>query len=446
MEKLESEIMEFDSRSELHKRLVRSLLSELSPTEINSLRYRLFAPHYDQHMLEHEKAMRFLIRQLMGIESALGGGPLLKDRMLEASCGTGTVIQLLCQEYGWERAAGFDITANDISEEMKEIAKRKLAGYPASVEFTSENLNSLEFPRESFGTLILSQTLHLITDEDVLAQERARNYMHISGKRHLGAKTKVLQGALNLIEPGGTIIIIDEWPALLTDKAGPLGAGFAYLFNDGLRPIDDKALRYAVMGRMPRVRFVADTNVPIDADHTMHLMVFRKEGWSGNQELQIPVHAHVNERMEAARKVLGALCAMDPQFLESNRPQNGEEPWINYIPLAWGDMLFIDESNIGSIGTGHGCIVLDRCLHEIDRDARRDLLEKAAGSIAVGGSLIIAAEWEYPAGSTSPIKRGSFNHLMDELSKNLIFQGEVRLPISEGHPAGMYGLHYRRVF
>ena len=332
MEQLEAEIKDFDSRSELHKQMIRNLLSDLTPREINNLRYRLFAPHYDEHMEGHERAIRLLLRQLRGMEEAIGA-QLLQDRSLEASCGTGTVIELLCQEFGWRRASKFSIIANDISDDMKEIARRKLTGCPAGVSFTSQDLKALPFQSESFGTVIISQTIHLITDDDVLAQERARNYMHISGKRHLGAKMQVLGNALDLLEPGGTLIIIDEWPALLTDRGGPLGAGFAYLFNDGLRPIDEKALRYSVIGRMPRVRFVSDINVPIDSDHTMHIIVFKKEIVSGSEKVQMPLDTNGQERALSAERLIDAFEIMDPQFLESNRPQNGEEPWMEFLPL-----------------------------------------------------------------------------------------------------------------
>ena len=109
-------------------------------------------------------------------------------------------------------------------------------------------------------------------------------------------------------------------------------------------------------------------------------------------------------------------------------------------------MLIVDESSLERIGSGHECLILDRCLHEIERDSRKAILRKAANAVGIGGSLIITAEWEAPEGSNNPIKRGTFNHIMDELSRNLIFQGEVRLPIADGYLSGMYGLHYRRVF
>jgi SAM-dependent methyltransferase len=201
-------VAEYDLHRELHEGKIRRLLDLLSARQINNLRYRLFAPHYDGHMENHEAAIRLLMHQILPIERLSSARRpidlIIQPDILDLSCGTGTIIRILEDILSLRRARELRITANDLSDDMKEIAREKLRGFPGRVEFTGQDLTKLEMGRE-FGTIFLSQTLHLITDEDVVRQERQANYLHVDSDRHFEAKMGALLRAWGHLRVGGTM-------------------------------------------------------------------------------------------------------------------------------------------------------------------------------------------------------------------------------------------------
>ncbi len=439
-------LADYDLRKEEHERWMRQALSSLDPVSRNNLIYKLFAPHYDRHMEIHERSIRFLLRQLVELErSAFPAGPLIGGNALEMSCGTGTVVKLVCEAVGPERASAMRFIANDISEDMKSVAREKLGSVLAAVEFTSEDISRPSFARDSFDTILLAQTVHLLTDPDVVAQERASNYMHIDSERHLEAKSGVISAAWDSLATGGLFVIIDEWPALLSDRGGPLGAGFAYLFNDGLRAVDLDILQSSVMQQLGGARFVAQLKVPIDSKHHMHLLAYRKEQARPNS--RIPPSPVFNAfRQEASDRVAGAFRAIDPAFIEGMQPTDGSSPWVDLHPINDGELVVRPGMGVEAGLESARCIILDRCMHGLETYDRFDLVSDAVRSLAVGGSLIIIDEWNPPEGIPRPMRLDSLSaSLMLKYRKNMVFAGSVRVPIHEGFSSGMYGFEYRKV-
>lgn len=444
------EIGGFGRARALHERKMRDLLDGLSPQEINNLRYRLFAPHYDAHMSRHERAIGYLFRQLVAIEKAAFrpvGKPLIHDRIIELSCGTGTIIKLLSNSLPQSRASRVGITANDLSDDMKAIARKKLAGLPCSVEFTAEDLRSLPFRRRSYGTAILSQTLHLITDDEVVRQERDSGYMFIDGKRHLDPKYRVIRKAWDLLETDGTMIIIDEWPALLSDRGGPLGAGFAYLFNDGLRGIDWSTFQHSIMSEMRGVSYAVQVKVPIDSVHTMYLHVYRKDGdkLERNEALP-PGRKFAKARAAAIDRIIDSFKAIDPDFIKSVKPPNRARPWVRFLPIA-GSAVHNPKVG-GSPSPGrYNCVILSGRIHELSYKKRHKMMLGAIRMLKLGGSLLLIDEFPPPRGSAHPVRHQTdLDAYLDRLSKNLIFGGEIRVPIAPPYTSTMRGYLYRKVF
>lgn len=436
----------YDKSSERYKSRIVELLSGLSAAERNNLVYKMFAPHYDKHMDSHGRAIDFLIRQAAALEAA-GLGGIFHDDIIELSCGTGSVIKSVCDALPAARLRDLVITANDLSDDMKAIAMEKLVYLPCEISYTSQDLMRLMFAKGSFGTAVLSQTLHLLTDEDILMQERAGNYMHIDEKRHLSAKIKAVRDAFSLVRPGGTFIVIDEYPALLSDRGGPLGPGFAYLFNDSLRGVNWATFRNSIMNPIPNARFVAQLKVPIDYKHTMYIWIYRNEPEREGRERRLPNTHHFDAaRREAREKLLSLFRAIDRDFIASNSPPNGETPWVRYLPMDPEKTLVVTEGRMDFM-TRYNMIVLSGCMHNLSEQERHTLIGDSVHSLDRGGSLLIVDEWRSPRGSRHPISKG---HLRDEYmamhSKHMVFAGSIRVPIIPPANTGMYGYLYRKVF
>jgi SAM-dependent methyltransferase len=439
-------LADYDAQKDEHERAIRMTLSLLDAAAINNLRYRLFAPHYDDHMAGHERAIAYLLRQFMDLEQAAfsGKGPLVHDSLLEMSCGTGTVIKRICEAVGPARAAHMSITANDISWDMKSLALEKLSSLAASVVFSSFDISRDELPRKSFGTIVLSQTLHLITDEEVVAQERLSNYMHLDSERHIEAKKLAVSNAWDSLTPGGTFIVIDEWPALLSDRGGPLGAGFAYLFNDGLREIDIQVFQDEIMSQQSGSKFLAQLKVPIDAKHHMHLLAYRKEERKPTSRIPL-VPDFSGFRARASETVLSAFRAIDQTFIESLKPSDGSRPWVSMHPIPEDTKVVGPDEDIEPESQRHPSIVINQCMHDLDLIGRFDLINNAVRSLTVGGSLILIDEWNPPEGKKHSMRLATTAELMRKFKKNMVFAGSVRVPIHDLYESGMYGFQYRKV-
>ncbi|MFN7990570.1 MAG: class I SAM-dependent methyltransferase [Candidatus Micrarchaeia archaeon] len=428
----------FEEADAKHRGRVRELLAMMDPSAINNLRYKVFAPHYDGHMASHERAIGFLLDQLVSLEgSVFGEGRLISDDLLEMSCGTGAVIGQLCRAVGGNRAAGLRIIANDISEDMKQIALEKTRDLPADVTFTSQDVSYLSFPAESLGTIILSQTLHLILDESAARAEREGTSLHGGADKHFVVKYWAISRAWNAIRDGGTFILIDEWPALFSERGGPLGPGFAYLFNEGLKPIEMAKFQNSIMKNMAGAKPVADLVVPIDSKHSMHLLAYQK---TRKRTSSRPLPELNDERASASGKVLEAFQAVDPTVIESRC-----ETDPNHLPISENIhfVRFPDEPP-GDEGR-YNCVVVDRCLHKTDPYDRLRLIDKSIRSLKKGGSLIIVDEWDPPDGSPFKLRLSDIDSsCMVFFSDSLTYVGSLRLPIVPVHESRMHGLQYRK--
>lgn len=96
-------------------------------------------------------------------------GSLTGQRLLDAGCGTGNLIQILLRE----RWQGMEIWALDFSEEMLRRAEQK--NQAISVHFLRADLNqSLPFPDEFFDKIVSVNTLYAIKSPVEALTEFAR--------------------------------------------------------------------------------------------------------------------------------------------------------------------------------------------------------------------------------------------------------------------------------
>lgn len=442
-------VSEYDRHRELHEAKIRRLLDVLSAREINNLRYRLFAPHYDAHMEGHEAAIRLLMHQILPIERLArpfrSTVPIISSDVLELSCGTGTMLKILAQVLPHKRARALRVIANDLSDEMKAIAKEKLEGFPGRIEYSSQDIHELSMDGE-FGTILLSQTLHLITDEDVVRQERQANYLHVDSDRHFEAKFKVIARAWDHLRLGGTMIVVDEWPALLSDRGGPLGPGFAYLFNDSLREIGYMDFGFSVMGQMPGSRLVAHLKAPIDSKHAMYVMIYRKEDWDRTSPLILP---ECNEnsalRSQLMRRNMAIFKAINRRFIEGFDVPNGE-PWVRFRNMDPHKTLVLSKGMMPSETEKYNCVVVDRMLQNLPGEARHELIRGAIAALKVGGSLIFIDEWPSNWNQSHPIEIADLKTVyMKRYAKHLVYGGALRLPMHDNYDSGMFGFQFWKV-
>lgn len=431
-----------DKLQEQHQQEIRTLLSYLSTGEANNLIYSIFAPYYDNVMRAHERAILKLLRQIITVEGIGFRSPneIVQDDILEMSCGTGTVIERLCEALPQKRAKQLRVTANDVSEDMKQLARIKLRKLPCRIEYSDQDIPAMKFGKQ-FRTVFLSQTCHLICDDDVVRQERADNYMHIDEHvmRHRYAKHVAMSNAYDHIAPNGTFVIIDEWPALISDRA--LGPEFAYLFKNSLRALDWRDIRAKIMDKLPYSRFVAQLKVPIDARHVMYLIVYRKD--PTKTATRLPFHSEYGDaRRKAVDAVVNSFNAINKAQRDSIRPPAGSA-WVKFLPFDRSPSFYDEEMPTGR----RNSIIISNRLHITEPNERLRMLERAIGMLEIGGTLLVIDEWPPPGTETAnAISKTTFvETYMDRFSRHMVDAGSIRVPILPPHSSGMYGYQYKRV-
>jgi SAM-dependent methyltransferase len=400
-------------------------------------------------MENHEAAIRLLMHQILPIERLSSARRpidlIIQPDILDLSCGTGTIIRILEDILSLRRARELRITANDLSDDMKEIAREKLRGFPGRVEFTGQDLTKLEMGRE-FGTIFLSQTLHLITDEDVVRQERQANYLHVDSDRHFEAKMGALLRAWGHLRVGGTMVVVDEWPALLSDRGGPLGAGFAYLFNDSLREISYMDFSFALMSQLPGSSLVAHLKAPIDSKHGMYVMVYRKRKWDRENPMVLPENDEFDAlRKNALRRNLVIFRAINNRFIDGFEVPDGD-PWVRFRNMNPKKTFTMREGQIPQGDRKYSCVVIDRMLQQLPGSRRHEILRAAINSLKVGGSLLILDEWPSGLMHGHPIRIQDLRTMyMKRYAKNLVYGGAVRVPIHDHYDSGIFGFQFWKV-
>ncbi|MBU0532053.1 class I SAM-dependent methyltransferase [Candidatus Micrarchaeota archaeon] len=427
--------------------------------------FETWAESYDDHMRTtgHEKAVDNLIKQLVELRR-LGFGsdtkPILGDSIREESGGTGTVIKLLCDNMDPEEIAKIRITLNDLSPRMKGIARRKLEGL-CDVEYTSYDLREAAVI-EPVDTSILSQTLHLIADPELIKLEKDPDGV-MENPEHEQIKAEVIERIFRDLAWNGYFVLIDEWPAKLSEQhTSPMAMIISRMFREIFRPIgnDRNPLRDKIIKRIPEARFVAELKARIDAKHSMYLLIYRKDPDKAErrgrklpstrgeivEDDSVSVNAANRARAMAVRKIIEAFERVDESFRNGYVPVNGErQNWVNLIPF--GEDIVINPSRKRLHQKKYGTIILAQKLHTMKEERRRKMINQALKHLKRGGSLLVIDEWDPPANASWPSRKRHFSDLLigPHKPKTLIFEGALRQTIVDGFDSGMYGYLYRKV-
>lgn len=458
----------------------------------------VWADGYDPHMKAtgHDNAIDNLLKQaylLDALRDIENREPFIGEDILEMSCGTGTVIDLLCRNATPENRARIKVVANDLSDAMKDIARKKLWGQ-CDVKYTCQDVRKLKLPEASFDTAILSQTLHLITDPKKLNKEMSANSVR-GFSDHVDAKIDAIRRAFASLKEGGHFMLIDEWPAVLTAKAVAKQKkenAVTTLFETTFRPIQERMdIRTDVMTSIPGARFVAELKAPIDRWHSMYLFIYEKRdeneekrklpppekdmGTSKQEvilnfiskaevERQERIATIAKARENAEVRLLGSLMEIDSKFRAAYWPEDGEAPaesagsadtvykWRKFTPmLDLESTLRIDNPlKISELGSKEWTtIIISRQMHQMDESHREELIEGAINALTEGGALLIADEWDPPEGSSHPIvEKADLWKTMKKYQKKdvIMFEASMREPImAEYQGSGMFGYLYRKI-
>lgn len=419
-----------------------------------------WAATYDDHMFAtgHDPAVENLIKQAAELQKQYHDTPIFGRRVLEMSCGTGTLISFLSKYLPAEELAGMDIVANDLSEQMQAIARCKLAGIKTNITFTNHDIRELPFDRESFDTLVLSQTLPFLTDPMELMRE---NQEQGEKGEHRHVKTAAIKRAFDILRWGGYFIVVDEWPMKITkNNKTSLDTAIEEQFEENFRPIRERTtFRDKVMRNVPGARFVAELKARIDREHSMYIFIYRKDKDKAyNRGIHLPATEEearragmtledtVKARLAAVKTVVKRFQSVDDHFVEYYRPINGER---NY----WADFLPLSSSRMEEAGTGDElppesqAVLIAQKLHNLSDFERLELIEGSIDKLRRGGSLLIIDEWAAPSDSTNRIEKSKLrDSVVEEFHQRLIFEGALRQPIVPGYDSGMYGYMFRKKY
>jgi SAM-dependent methyltransferase len=359
---------------------------------------------YDRHMEStgHDRAVESLLNQLVSINRIFSANmlqPILGKNVLEASAGTGTVIRLLYDALCSEEKRDVRFTHNEKSAKMRKIAKETLADITTHCRFTSSDLRKIGkgLQKSSFDTVLLSQTLHLIADKDELKREKGPYPFGGDPDRmqHGWEKHKVMQSLFDLVKPGGTFIIIDEWPPQFSGTpSSPLDSAIDSLFMNIFRPFLGKGKIYSMMNAIPGARLVADLRSTIDHRHSMSMLVYQKAEDPGAPERYF---------LSAQANVEVGICAFRASEPFVAKAMNERFRAKRLLPMRKGEPIRMNPDSFRAPPGEHGCILVHDLPYSMSEEMRKRIYARAIRHIRHGGSLIIAEDGYLPKGYPHPL-------------------------------------------
>lgn len=431
--------------------------------------FNRWAAHgYDAHMEGHDTAVRELLRMLIGaIHMARvehGQSPIFGGKVLEASCGTGTVIRSIVdimKEVDPGGLKSMRVTGNDLSHGMQEQARAKLAD--VDVVFTQQDLRELRTEKQH--VIILSQTLHLIADPEKLERER-NGEEALSDHRQI--KTDVIKTLFRQLEDDGFFVLIDEWPAILSRNRSTLEPGIEAAFEEQFRPIESREdLRDRIMATVPGARFGAEFKIKIDLAHSMTLFLYQKDPLAQTQRQLPDTTGHAKKcrvkltqirraKAEASERMNELIKRLDDIFVSRYQPVNGERAmWQTVKRLSQCDPERVFDTRKDGIAIPNrefDAILMADVLHYMSDAERSTFISEAMKHLAKGGALVVMDMWKPPQRSPYPTeKRHVRNLLIGPYEERLLFEGAMRIPIMpvlkggrKGFTDAQYAWVYRR--
>lgn len=456
---LVEEIKVLKTSEEEAERNIRRILAKLPQEDFSGsltrMLFRIWSKDgmYDKHMSKtgHEIAIDHLLGQLVALDrlnQAYGAHErVIGPRILELAGGTGTVIKLLSANLEEGELRRLNITLNDVSSDMKNVARMKLGQLPCKMTYSGYDIRRLALPEGSVDTAILAQVLHLLTDPNALKMELDPDYLMTVGKSHIQAKIDVVRRAFDVLSWNGYFILIDEWPAVLSESSNnPVERMVENLFRKTFRPVGRRDLRDSIMKNIPFARFVAELKIPIDAHHAMYLHLYRKDfGKPGNDNARSRKSSE-KARRAAEDKIFEAFLNIDEVFrhrykVNHLKPGESNRLWVEFLPMEGPFFDSRSGEDIPSRKHSQNGAVLAGILHSNDEAGRFAYMEQTLAAIRPGGWLMVMDEW--PAKGPNYLPKHQFR---DTFMKNfyVIFEGSLRSQIPYGNN-GVYGYLFRKI-
>lgn len=466
----------FAHTKDAYQQRMQEILSSVraDPSMINKILFKIWAGdnRYDRHMgrTGHEDAIRNLVAQIAILDRLYAGygERIIGERIVEMSCGTGTVIKALVDALPRRRVRKLHITGNDVSKDMKDLAKAKLKNVPCTVHYTCHDMrrwppdSKTRLREESVDTNFDSQSTHIIASEQALKEEQEGSCRLGGEERHIEEKLNFKRNGFRLLRDKGIYITIDEWPAVLSEPADatdPVEEAISYLFNRTFKPIGRDTLRERVMKAIPEARFVAELKVPIwSANGTTHMMyahIFRKDLDKAsriNQERLLPLAPEYHRaRAMAMKRIVEAFKEIDETARKGFAPTEAcASKWVEFRPLTEGPELQYVEGMTLSSTRRYNLVIMPDRIHRTDPAEFGRILETAVKSLKVGGALLVINEWKAPPRTAwengSPVRKSDFRDgIARQFGNRLIFAGALRVPIHPDYDSGEYGYIWRKI-
>ncbi|MBS3067813.1 class I SAM-dependent methyltransferase [Candidatus Micrarchaeota archaeon] len=207
--------------------------------------FKYFAPFYRGHMEQtgHFRALR------EGLDFALEQGVFRTASLLDATAGGGEAIRYLAS---YLRSVGVDVTANDFSPEMLDIARKALAkemNKGLVVSFTDCDIKDIP-PDRRYETVLVTFSGHDIPEPK---QNYYRRLVEITGRY---------------------LVLADEWPRVVSSsKVLPGHVGDLLDLAETELP---RSRLNTIIQDVCGMRPVIDRTFPIDTKHKLYILIFEK--------------------------------------------------------------------------------------------------------------------------------------------------------------------------
>ncbi len=387
---------------------------------------------YDEHMKEHVDTIKALVRSWMK-DKHFGGQRKIK--ILDASCGTGRVLEAFLEVMPREVRSRVQIVANDVSTAALETARETLARFEkdkrVKVRYTQFDI-SQEMPPGKFDIVILSQTLPLICDEKALVDQRLGLSLP-SESRHMTAKKKVLDALVRKVKPDrGEFLLIDEHPMRLSKTADDFESTLEdALFREIFRPVDKGTLINEIMKRMPDdVRFIGHVESFIDRQHSMYLMSYTKRGSQGERRDEREDERRIIRKMENIHPVLiDRLQQFDGNGSTHYRSINGDGPGprLTINPEEYAEKIDGRPYYWHKNGSNN-LVVISGLMHVLGKDEYRNLIEKLKRSRKAepGAALLFIDNWPPRGQAPNMVGNGDARASVFNAFDDHVFVGSFR--------------------
>ncbi len=395
---------------------------------------------YDEHMQEHVDTIAVLAKAWLASKS-MGGK---KIRVLEASCGTGKVLEAFLDAMPPKMLRKLRIVANDVSSAAIEATKKTLARFEGKVriEYTRHDLTQ-GLPEGRFDLVILSQTLPFICDEKALRDQRLGLALP-NESRHITAKRHVLEALIGKLKAGkGDFLLIDEHPMKLSKVPDDFESIVEdMLFREIFRPISRSTLINDVMKRIEKARFRGHYESFIDRQHSMYLIdsTLVKNNHRTSYDSSAPDVQFRGERggVDDNRRIIRRAESIHHMLVPRLQEFEGEEG-TQYKALMNGqktlliDPQFYDEKVDHKPGfwrtNGHyDMVVISDLVHEVGIDGYRCVIEKLkrSGKVGPGSTLLFIDKWPAPSESLNPVGNNDARTLIFNAFDDHVFLSSIR--------------------